>query len=83
MTLPIVLLLAAVGEGIGVGTASFISRHLSAGEYLEASRGASTALALAAPIDLVVTAALLPSLRGIFATLGPTPTITPVALDYQ
>ncbi|WP_377828054.1 MATE family efflux transporter [Bradyrhizobium lupini] len=82
MTLPIVLLLAAVGEGIGVGTASFISRHLGASEYLEASRGASTALALAAPIGLVVTAALLPSLRGIFATLGATPTIMPVALDY-
>ncbi|MET4258269.1 putative MATE family efflux protein [Bradyrhizobium sp. S3.12.5] len=82
MTLPIVLLLAAVGEGIGVGTASFISRHLGASEYLEASRGASTALALAAPIGLVVTAALLPSLRGIFATLGATPTIMPMALDY-
>ncbi|MET4631386.1 putative MATE family efflux protein [Bradyrhizobium sp. I1.8.5] len=82
MTLPIVLLLAAVGEGIGVGTASFISRHLGASEYLEASRGASTALALAAPIGLVVTAALLPSLRVIFATLGATPTIMPVALDY-
>ncbi|WP_314963877.1 MATE family efflux transporter [Bradyrhizobium cosmicum] len=82
MTLPIVLLLAAVGEGIGVGTASFISSHLGASEYLEASRGASTALALAAPIGLVVTAALLPSLRGIFETLGATPTVMPVALDY-
>ncbi|MGY8678530.1 MATE family efflux transporter, partial [Bradyrhizobium sp. UFLA05-153] len=42
MALPIVVLLTAAGQGIGVGTASVISRHLGAGEYLEASRGAST-----------------------------------------
>ncbi|ANW03120.1 MATE family efflux transporter [Bradyrhizobium icense] len=82
MTLPIVVLLAAVGQGIGVGTASFISRHLGAGEYLEASRGASTALALAAPIGICFTIALLLNLRGIFETLGATPTIMPGAIDY-
>ncbi|MGY3622405.1 MATE family efflux transporter [Bradyrhizobium sp. USDA 10063] len=82
MTLPIVVLLAAAGQGIGVGTASFISRHLGAGEYLEASRGASTALALAAPIGIMITVALLLSLREIFVTLGATPTIMPMALDY-
>ncbi|QHO77877.1 MATE family efflux transporter [Bradyrhizobium sp. CCBAU 051011] len=82
MTLPIVVLLVAVGQGIGVGAASFISRHLGAGEYLEASRGASTALALAVPIGLFSTVALLLNLRGIFVTLGATPTIMPAALDY-
>ncbi|MGY0569662.1 MATE family efflux transporter [Bradyrhizobium sp. RDM12] len=82
MTLPIVVLLAAAGQGIGVGTASFISRHLGARDYLEASRGASTALALTAPIGIIVTLALLPNLPAIFATLGATPTIMPVALDY-
>ncbi|WP_051334969.1 MATE family efflux transporter [Bradyrhizobium sp. Ai1a-2] len=82
MTLPIVVLLTAVGQGIGVGIASIISRHLGAGEYLEASRGASTALALAAPIGIMFTVALLLSLRGIFVTLGATPTIMPAALDY-
>ncbi|WP_369726532.1 MATE family efflux transporter [Bradyrhizobium sp. LLZ17] len=82
MTLPIVVLLAAAGQGIGVGTASFISRHLGAREYLEASRGASTALALTAPIGIIVTLAVLPNLPGIFATLGATPSIVPVALDY-
>ncbi|WP_354133174.1 hypothetical protein [Bradyrhizobium sp. RT9a] len=50
MTLPIVVLLAAAAQGIGVGIASLISRHLGAREYLEASRGGSTALALTAPI---------------------------------
>ncbi|WFU40297.1 MATE family efflux transporter [Bradyrhizobium sp. CB82] len=82
MTFPIVVLLTAVGQGIGVGTASFISRHLGAGEYLEASRGASTALAFTAPIGIMFTAALLLNLRGIFVTLGATPTIMPLALDY-
>ncbi|WP_027524813.1 MATE family efflux transporter [Bradyrhizobium sp. Ec3.3] len=82
MALPIVVLLAAAGQGIGVGTASIISRHLGAGEYLEASKDASTALALAAPIGITITFALLPSLRGIFLTLGATPTIMPMALDY-
>ncbi|MCP3441322.1 MATE family efflux transporter [Bradyrhizobium sp. CCGUVB14] len=82
MALPIVVLLAAAGQGIGVGTASIISRHLGAGEYLEASKDASTALAIAAPIGIAVTFVLLPSLRGIFLTLGATPTIMPMALDY-
>ncbi|WP_029084909.1 MATE family efflux transporter [Bradyrhizobium sp. th.b2] len=82
MAFPIVVLLTAVGHGLGVGTASFISRQLGAGEYLEASRGASTALALAAPIGVMLTIALLLNLRGIFVTLGVTPTIMPMALDY-
>ncbi|MCA6104072.1 MATE family efflux transporter [Bradyrhizobium australafricanum] len=82
MTFPILVLLTAVGQGIGVGTASFISRHLGAGEHLEASRGASTALALAAPIGILFTTALLLNLRGIFVTLGATLTIMPLALDY-
>lgn len=81
MTLLIVVLLTAVGQGIGVGT-SFISRHFGAGEYLEASRGASTALAFAAPIGVILAVALLPNLRGIFVTLGATPTITPMALEH-
>ncbi|MDA9513054.1 transporter [Bradyrhizobium sp. CCBAU 11430] len=82
MTMPIIFLLGAVGEGIGVGTASFISRHLGAGNELEASRGASTALALAAPIGVIMTIALLVTLRGIFVTLRASPTILPIALDY-
>ncbi|WP_246504224.1 MATE family efflux transporter [Bradyrhizobium agreste] len=82
MTLPIVVLLAAAGQGIGVGAASFISRHLGAGEYLEASRGASTALALAVPVGITVTVALFLNMREIFLALGATPTIMPLALDY-
>ncbi|MFK4380840.1 MATE family efflux transporter [Bradyrhizobium sp. USDA 223] len=82
MTMPIVVFLAAAGEGIGVGTASFISRHLGAGKEVQASRGASTALALAAPIGIIMTVALLLGLRGTFVALGATPTILPIALDY-
>ncbi|MGY3238208.1 putative MATE family efflux protein [Bradyrhizobium sp. USDA 4472] len=82
MTMPLIVVLAAVGEGIGVGTASFISRHLGAGNALEAGRGASTALALAAPIGVIMTIVLLVTLRGIFVALGASPTILPIALDY-
>lgn len=82
MTMPLIVLVAAVGEGIGVGTASFISRHLGAGNTLEAGRGASTALTLAAPIGVTITITLLINLQGIFAVLGATPTILPMAVDY-
>lgn len=82
LTFPIVVLLAAAGQGIGVGAASFISRHLGAGEHLEASRGASTALALAAPLGITVTVVLFLNMREIFLALGATPTIMPLALDY-
>ncbi|MCK1546173.1 MATE family efflux transporter [Bradyrhizobium sp. 179] len=82
LTMPLIVLVAAVGEGIGVGTASFISRHLGAGNALEAGRGASTALTLAAPIGITITIALLINLRSIFVVLGATPSILPMAVDY-
>ncbi|WP_331375746.1 MATE family efflux transporter [Sinorhizobium chiapasense] len=82
ITLPIILLLTSVGQGIGVGTASFVSRNLGAGNSLEASRGASSALALAAPIGVALTVALSLSLRDVLALLGASPTMMPAALDY-
>ncbi|MGY3619226.1 MATE family efflux transporter [Bradyrhizobium sp. USDA 10063] len=82
MTFPIVVLLTAIGQGIGIGTASLISRHFGAGDYQEASQCAITALALAAPIGIMLTFVLLLNLQAIFVTLGATPTIMPVALDY-
>ncbi|MDF0498963.1 MATE family efflux transporter [Bradyrhizobium yuanmingense] len=82
MTMPIVVFLAAAGEGIGVGTASIISRHLGAGQEMQASQGASTALAIAAPIGVGMTVALLLGLRSTFVALGATPTILPIALEY-
>lgn len=82
MTLPIVVLLTAVGQGIGVGTASFVSRNLGAGNSLEASRGATLALALAVPIGGTITVALLLHLREFLAMLGASPTIMPAALEY-
>lgn len=82
MTMPIVVFLSAAGEGIGVGTASYISRNLGAGKQLEASRGASSALALAAPLGAMMTIALVLGLRGTFIALGTTPTVLPVALEY-
>ncbi|MDK1389463.1 MATE family efflux transporter [Sinorhizobium sp. 8-89] len=82
ITLPIIILLSAVGQGIGVGTASFVSRNLGAGNSSEASRGASLALALAAPIGVALTLVLLFSLRDALALFGASPTIMPAALDY-
>lgn len=82
ITLPIVLLLTSVGQGIGIGTASFVSRNLGAGNSLEASRGASSAIALAAPIGIALTVALLLNLRDVLALLGASSTIMPAALDY-
>ncbi|MCW1413752.1 MATE family efflux transporter [Rhizobium sp. 1AS13] len=82
ITLPIVLLLTSVGQGIGVGTASFVSRNLGAGNSAEASRGASSALALAAPIGVAITVALLFRLRDVLALLGASRTIMPAALEY-
>ncbi|MDQ0561046.1 putative MATE family efflux protein [Rhizobium mesoamericanum] len=82
IALPLVVLLTAVGQGIGIGTASFVSRNLGAGNSLEANRGASLALALAAPIGVTLTGALLFGLRDVLALLGGSPTIMPAALDY-
>jgi putative MATE family efflux protein len=82
MTLPIVVLLTAVGQGIGVGTASLVSRNVGAGNLREASTVASSALALALPIGVGITALLLLNLPALLGALGATPTIMPLALDY-
>ncbi|WP_312033089.1 MATE family efflux transporter [Ensifer sesbaniae] len=82
IALPFVVLLSAVGQGIGAGTASFVSRNLGADNSLEASRGASLALAIATPIGVALTVTLIFSLRDALALLGASPTVMPAALDY-
>lgn len=82
IALPLVVLLSAVGQGIGAGTASFVSRNLGAGNSLEASRGASLALGLVVPIGTTLTVTILFSLRDALTLLGASPTIMPAALEY-
>lgn len=79
---PVVILLAAIGQGVGIGTASYISRMLGAGRVDKASQAATTAIMLVIPLGLILTAMLLLNLEQILTLFGATDTILPFATAY-
>lgn len=80
---PIFLVVAALGQGIGVGSASYISRCLGAKKYDAANKTASTALVTAIVIGILCAVFGLVFIEGILKFIGASPTIMPYALDYS
>jgi putative MATE family efflux protein len=79
---PLIILLVAVAEGIGVGTASYIARMLGAGKPDRASAAASLALLLILPLCLVIMVGLLLTLDDVLRLIGVTETALPLAMAY-
>jgi putative MATE family efflux protein len=82
VTLPIFILVAAIGEGLGVGAAATIARFLGAKARGHASITAMVALALAAATGMAVTLGLLAVLRPALELLGAGPAVLPMAEPY-
>lgn len=80
IVLPILMLVAAFGEGIGVGVATEVGRALGAGNWSRASTLASVSLAAGVAFGAASAAAIVtfPSLL----LFGATPTIEPLAQHY-
>lgn len=83
ITFPLVILLAALGTGIGVGAASLISRRLGSKNLLGASVAASTSIALVIPIGIVASMVLSWQLEGLLRAFGATDTVLPYAIEYS
>jgi putative MATE family efflux protein len=79
---PILILLAAVGEGIAVGTSSLAARLLGAGHGEEANQTATTGLALALAAGVVLTSVSLWHMDGLLHAVGVTEASLPLARAY-
>ncbi len=69
---PLFMILAAIGQMLGVGAGSYVSRSLGAGEKEKADKTASTALLLAIIIAALVTVLILLFLGPILKLMGAT-----------
>lgn len=82
IALPIFMLVAAIGHGLGTGAAALIGRLLGAKEEMKANIAATTALGLTVPIGLACSLCLFLWQDPILLLFGATPSILPLARDY-
>lgn len=80
---PIFLVVAALGQGLGVGSASYISRCLGAKKKETADKTASTALTLAIVIGILCAILGVIFIENILRFIGASPTIMPYAIEYS
>lgn len=80
---PIFLVISALGQGLGVGSASYISRCLGAKKNEEANRTASTAVGTAIIIGILCAVFGLIFFENILKLMGASSTIMPYAIDYS
>lgn len=82
VVLPIVILVAAFGEGLGLGAAAEIGRLLGAGRKRQASAVASSAFALAFVLGPLLTLILVVARRPLLEAFGATSDMLPFAETY-
>lgn len=80
---PIFLVVAALGQGLGVGSASYISRCLGAKKNETANKTASTALVTAIGVGVLCAIFGLIFIEDILKFIGASPTIMPYAVSYS
>ena len=72
---PLFMILSAIGQMLGIGSASYVSRSLGAGKKDQADKTASTALFLAIAIASVVTISVLVFLEPVLKLMGATESV--------
>jgi putative MATE family efflux protein len=82
VVLPILMMVGAIGEGLGVGVATAVGRALGGGDPQRASITASTLVMLAIPLGLVLTVAILLFKRELLVLFGASEAILPLAEHY-
>ena len=80
---PLFMIISAMGQMVGVGSASYISRSLGAGEKEKADKTASTALFLAIIIAIIVTVFVLLFLEPILKLMGATESVLLPGKSYS
>lgn len=79
---PIFMIITAIGQAFGVGSASYISRLLGQGKKTEADRTASTTFFTAIFTGIISTIICLIFMERILKFSGASPTIMPYAVSY-
>ena len=80
---PLFMIISAIGQMIGVGSASYVSRSLGAEKKEEADKTASTALFLAIIIGALVTVGVLIFLGPILKFMGATESVLVPGKNYS
>ena len=79
---PIMILQMALGQMVGIGAASVISRNLGAGNVRRAARTLGNAVALTVGAGIVVTLVFLPNSTAFLHLMGASDAVLPYAKDY-
>ncbi|UXN66716.1 MATE family efflux transporter (plasmid) [Phyllobacterium sp. A18/5-2] len=82
VVLPILMMIGAIGEGVGVGVATAVGRALGAADPQRANVTASTFVVLAIPLGLVLTVGILLFKRELLVLFGASQAILPLAEHY-
>ena len=82
VALPVIVVAEAIGEGIGVGTASYLGRLLGAKEESKVERLIATAITLMLVITSILLAVFIPSLKSVIAFFTDDPMVIKHSYDY-
>ncbi len=82
LVMPLFLLVAATGQGLGIGLATLLARHLGEGDVPAASSAAITALAATIPIGIVLSLLIYLGLPGFVGALGASNELLSPGLNY-
>lgn len=82
LVMPLFLLVAAAGQGLGIGLATLLARHLGEGNLTAASSVAATALAATIPLGIVLSVLIYLGLPDFVGALGASDSLLAPGLDY-
>ncbi|AZR72725.1 MATE family efflux transporter [Anoxybacter fermentans] len=82
ISFPIQMLIMAVAQTVGIGSASLISRSLGAGDHRKAERVAGTSFSTVGILGILMTIFGLIFLTPLLRLFGATDTILPYSIDY-
>ncbi|MBB3285772.1 MULTISPECIES: MATE family efflux transporter [Rhizobium] len=82
LVMPLFLLVAAAGQGLGIGLATLLARHLGEGDLKAASSVATTALAATIPLGIALSIPIYLGLPDFVGALGPSDNLLAPGLDY-
>ncbi len=80
---PAQMIMMAIGQMMGMGGASLISRSIGAGKVARAEHALGNALTAAAVLSVVVTIAGLSNMDTLLGLMGASETVLPYARDYM
>ncbi|MBZ3694664.1 MATE family efflux transporter [Phyllobacterium calauticae] len=82
VVLPILMMIGAIGEGLGVGVATAVGRALGSANPQRANVTASTLIVLTVPLGIVLTTGILVFRRELLGLFGASEAIMPLAEHY-